>query len=219
MSSLHVVSLYDAYGDGLRPWADAGFSCFAYSPKKILKQANGDITFIKADLNSDTLNDIVSEHRDQTAFFMAYPPCEALSGGGARWWREKFLEDPDYQNKAVHVVKDSWKLAVALGNVPFYVENPPGVLGRLWREPDYRFEPYEYGGYLSKRDLHPRWPDHIPAQDAYRRRICLWTGHGFEMPAVKLVSPQRKAYGKTAPRVSRRVIPRAFSQAVFLANH
>lgn len=217
-----VISLYDKTGDGLIPWAAEGFECFAYHPlcrnPSIVKAFDGpgSISFVQLE---DDVSRLVSQHRDKTAFLMASPPGEALSTGGARWWRQKSIDDPDFQLKAVDVVKECWYIAEALGNVPFYIENPVGVLSQLWREPDHVFEPFQFGGYLPDDDVHPHWPDFLPPQDAYRRKICLWTGHDFKMPAEMSVPPKRKVYGKRAPRISRRVIPRGFSRAVFLANH
>jgi len=219
-----VISLHDKTGDGLVPWAAEGFECFAYHPKhrhefhdsEPVPYGAGSISFVQLE---DDLSRLVSRHRDKTAFLMAFPPGEALSTGGARWWRQKFIDDPDYQSRAVDTVKECWHTAEALGNVPFYIENPVGMLSQLWREPDHVFEPFQFGAYLPDDDAHPHWPNFLPPRDAYRRKICLWTGHDFKMPAELSVSPRRKVYGKKAPRISRRVIPRGFSRAVFLANH
>ena len=221
-----VISLYDKTGDGLVPWAAEGFECFAYHPlcrhSSIVKAGDGpgSISFVQLEQWEWGIRmaRLVSRHRDKTAFLMASPPGEALSTGGARWWRQKFVADPDFQLKAMDVVKECSHVAEALGDVPFYIENPVGMLSQLWREPDHVFEPFQFGAYLPDDDVHPHWPDFLPPRDAYRRKICLWTGHDFKMPAELSVSPRRKVYGKKAPRVSRRVIPRGFSRAVFLAN-
>ena len=221
-----VISLYDKTGDGLVPWAAEGFQCFAYHPHHLRRWSSGSvfreefdgpgsISFVQLE---DDVSRLVSRHRDKTAFLMASPPGEALSTGGARWWRQKSVADPDFQLKAVEVVRGCRDIALFLGNVPFYIENPVGMLSQLWREPDHVFEPFQFGAYLPDDDVHPHWPDFLPPRDAYRRKICLWTGHDFKMPAEMSVSPRRKVYGKRAPRISRRVIPRGFSRAVFLAN-
>jgi hypothetical protein len=219
-----IIALNDPMGDGLVPWAMDGFECFAYHPRHRRKYherepspyGDGSISFVKEEENVSRL---VERHKNKTVFLMAFPPCEALSRGSARWWRKKFLDDPDYQSYAVAVVKECWHVAVGLGNIPFYIENPVGMLDKLWREPDHVFEPFQFGAYLPKDDVNPHWPRFLPPQDAYRRKICLWTGHDFKMPVEMSVSPKRKVYGKKAPRISRRVIPRGFSRAVFLANH
>jgi len=229
-----VISLYDKTGDGLVPWAAEGFECFAYHPlcrnPSIVKAFDGpgSISFLPLEkdvsrlvsphVSGFKLNIFYERHRDKTAFLMASPPGEALSTGGARWWRQKSVADPDFQLKAVEVVRGCRDIALFLGNVPFYIENPVGMLSQLWREPDHVFEPFQFGAYLPDDDVHPHWPDFLPPRDAYRRKICLWTGHDFKMPAEMSVSPRRKVYGKRAPRISRRVIPRGFSRAVFLAN-
>jgi hypothetical protein len=146
-----VISLYDKTGDGLIPWAAEGFECFAYHPlcrnPSIVRAFDGpgSISFVQLEQWEWGIRmaRLVSRHRDKTAFLMASPPGEALSTGGARWWRQKFVADPDFQLKAMDVVKECSHVAEALGDVPFYIENPVGMLSQLWREPDHVFEPFQ----------------------------------------------------------------------------
>ena len=55
-----VISLYDYTGEALRPWAEAGYECFAYdiqhSTSTTSIHRSGSITYAHADLNDlDTL--------------------------------------------------------------------------------------------------------------------------------------------------------------------
>ena len=115
-----VISLYDKTGDGLVPWAADGFECFAYHPHHLRRWSSGSvfreefdgpgsISFVQLE---DDVSRLVSRHRDKTAFLMASPPGEALSTGGARWWRQKAVDDPDFQLKAVDAAKECWFILI-----------------------------------------------------------------------------------------------------------
>jgi hypothetical protein len=235
----HVISLYDYTGDALRPWAEAGYECFAYD----IQHDNSTptdygINYIHADLyDPQTLLDILATHCSKAFFMSAFPPCTDLSSAGARWWKDKEKEDPYFQITATRHVTNCDHLGKAL-NVPYYIENPVGALSRIWRKADFTFNPYEYGGYLPKDDTHPDWPDVIPPRDAYRKRTCLWTGGYFNMPDTRPVDPVNVVLNRKDPKKGknfspihaktggkslktkniRSATPRGFAKAVFLAN-
>jgi hypothetical protein len=101
------------------------------------------------------------------------------------------------------------------------------VLATKWRKSDYRFHPYEYGGYIPYGEAqHPLWPEYIAPQDAYPKKTCLWTGNGFVMPTKVPVEP-KKGYSKQHLKLGgksdrtkniRSATPRGFARAVMLAN-
>ena len=110
---------------------------------------------------------------------------------------------------------------------PYFVENPVSVLSTKWRKSDYRFHPYEYGGYIPYGEAqHPLWPEYIAPQDAYPKKTCLWTGNGFVMPTKVPVEPKKgyskqhlKLGGKSARTKNiRSATPRGFARAVMEAN-
>jgi hypothetical protein len=80
---------------------------------------------------------------------VAHPPCTYLSRAGARWWTR-----PGRQERAVEAaafVRDLY-----YGPVPrVAIENPIGMLNRLWRYPDQTIEPWQFG-------------------EPYTKRTCLW---------------------------------------------
>ena len=237
-----VISLYDYTGEALRPWAAAGYDCYAYDIQHpdnpcSIRSVNG-ITYLHADLyDEQTMVKVIERHENRAVFMSAFPPCTDLSSAGARWWKDKEEKDPHFQQTATdHVIECS--LVGCTLRVPFYIENPVGALSRLWRKYDHSFDPYEYGGYLPTDDVHPEWPDYIPPQDAYRKKTLLWTGGDFRMPQpdpvphvnVKCVrkdpnkgenfSPvHAKTGGKSLKTKNiRSATPRGFAKAVFLAN-
>lgn len=80
---------------------------------------------------------------------IAFPPCTYLSRAGARWWKV-----PGRHELAL----DAAAFVQVLWNAPIprvAIENPIGMLNRLWRYPDDTIDPYLFG-------------------DPYTKRTCLW---------------------------------------------
>lgn len=173
---------------------------------------------------------------DEVAFMFAFPVCTDLAVSGAKHFARKERERPGFQQRAADYAKWCGDLGDMLG-CPYLIENPVSVLATLWRAPDHRFDPCDFGGYLPEGDEHPRWPEIIPARDAYTKRTCLWTGGGFNMPPAKRVDPVTCSYTKADGKVTkgspmfgklggksaktkniRSATPRGFARAVFLAN-
>lgn len=68
---------------------------------------------------------------------VAFPPCTHLAVSGARWFKNKQAE----QAQAIGFFME---LAVAM--LPrIAVENPIGIMSRLWRKPDQIIQPWQYG--------------------------------------------------------------------------
>jgi hypothetical protein len=246
-----VLSFYDFTGNAVRPWADAGYECHIYDilHNGETREAVGDrgaIVRHHADLfDAAELSVIVGywQWMQQTGkakviFISGFPPCTHLAVSGARWWAKKAEADPNFQTDAAGHAVALAALCDAIG-APYYIENPVGALARLWRKPDYKFDPVDYSGYLPADDTHPRWPQYIPARDAYTKKTCLWTGGGFIMPDTKreaeaqhlIYTRSQKGKGtKFAPMAGklggtsqktkdiRSETPRGFAKAVFGHN-
>ena len=233
-----VISLYDYTGEALRPWAEAGYECFAYDIRHEGQRTEDGITYIHVDLHDpQTLLQIVAKHTNKAYFMSAFPPCTDLASSGAMWWKKKAEANPHFQTEATLHVKRCGLVGEAL-DCPFYIENPVGALTRLWRKFDYIFNPCDFGGYLPKGDVHPMYPENIPPRDAYRKKTCLWTGGGFNMPRPNAVAHETVTYERKDPKKGgafspvhgktggkslltksiRSATPRGFAKAVFLAN-
>jgi len=231
----HVISLYDYTGEALKPWAEAGYTCYAFDiqhPKdKVVKDhfdSGGIIRYVHADLHdfSTYSNMFFSFYGRKVAFGMAFPVCTDLAVSGAAWFKKKAEADPLFQQRAAQHAIDCAGLFDDLG-CPYFIENPVSVLATKWRKPDHTFHPYEYGGYIAKNNAqHPRWPDYIADRDAYPKKTCLWTGNGFVMPPKVPVEPETghsrqhlKLGGKSAKTKNiRSATPRGFAIAVMAAN-
>jgi len=229
----HVISLYDYTGEALKPWAEAGYACYAFDIQhldtKVEGYANGGfIRYEGLDLHDfSTYQDLFFRFNGRkVAFGMAFPVCTDLAVSGAAWFKKKAEADPLFQQRAAQHAIDCASLFDDLG-CPYFIENPVSVLATKWRKPDHKFHPYEYGGYIAKDDAqHPLWPDYIADRDAYPKKTCLWTGNGFVMPPKVPVEPETghsrqhlKLGGKSAKTKNiRSATPRGFAIAVMAAN-
>ena len=234
-----VLSLYDFTGEALKPWAEAGYSCYAYDIQHTGTEATfentqffaggGSIAYLHADLHDhNTLNAIQSAFADKPVVFgMAFPVCTDMAVSGAAHFKRKAEANPCFQEEAVRHAVDCADFFEELGGIPYFVENPVSVLATKWRKPDHSFHPYEYGEYLSDAEaVHPRWPDYIAERDAYTKKTCLWTGNGFRMPTkIPTCKPtgystQHLKLGGKSQRTKdiRSATPRGFAKAVYEFN-
>jgi len=163
---------------------------------------DGAIVFVEAD---------VREYEPPTVDYAAgfgFPPCTDLAVSGARWFQEKGLRT---LAEALDLVGATQETLAKL-DAPWMLENPVSVLSTHWREPDYRFDPFEYTGYTD-------------ADEAYSKETWLWTGDGFRMPVTDGVS-----YDDADDRIhkmppsddradKRAATPMGFARAVYLAHH
>ena len=231
-----VISLYDFTAEALKPWAEQGDTCYAYdiqhkkdNPRKECV-GKGAIWYTYCDLqkNSGTEHKTLIEHHEihDVIFGMAFPVCTDLAVSGAMHFKKKKQADPLFQYKAMQHVFDCANTFIKM-KCTYMIENPVSVLATMWREPDYRFHPYEYGGYIPEDQAeHPVWPEYIAPRDAYPKKTCLWIGNGFVMPSMLPVKPEQgfsrqhlKLGGKSARTKNiRSATPRGFARAVMEAN-
>ena len=230
----YVISLYDYTGEALKPWAEAGYQCFAYDIQHEVQstekfEGGGSINYIHADLHNLATLDFIYDSLSgkEVTFAMAFPVCTDMAVSGAAHFKRKREADPLFQRKAANYAIWCAELFQAL-DCPYFIENPVSVLSTLWRKPDYSFHPYEYGGYIDPEQAeHPKWPDYIAPMDAYPKKTCLWTGGGFVMPTPSPVKPEDghsrqhlKLGGKSMKTKNiRSATPRGFAQAVYNCNN
>jgi hypothetical protein len=201
-----VLSLCDRTGVMVEPWRAAGYDAITVDLKAAHRE-QPHRTHIVADVRRWTYpND-----RPLPSIVFAFPPCSHLAVSGARWFRGKGLRA---LIEALEIVEACRSLCEQLG-APYMIENPVSVLSSYWREPDFVFDPCDYG-------------------DPYTKATCLWTGNGFIMPArvsandlferATMVEPVLgsaiEGFGPSADRADlRSITPGGFSSAVFAANH
>jgi len=162
-----VISLFDFSCIMLKPWLDAGFTCYAVDNQHPPAIQSGGITekenlrLVHANLSIPWLPPV---DRERIAFVSAFPPCDHLAVSGARW----------FKGKGLRRLADSIALFATAAEfcewsgAPYLIENPVSVISSHWRKPDYTFHPWEF-------------IDHC-RDDNYTKKTCLWTGGGFVMP-------------------------------------
>lgn len=218
---MRVLSLFDLTGYMVKPWTDAGHETIIIDSQHTSELHDNATLALNMDLsNYDEIRMFVEEYEPEIIF--GFPPCTDLAVSGARWFKEKAAENPNFQQDAVHLARVV-EFAGGINNVPWMLENPVSVLATLWRKPDFSFNPSDYGAYLAEDDQHPEYPKHIVPRDAYNKKTCIWCGNGFEKPPVKPVevdSHLSKQYtqlgGKSLKTKNiRSATPRGYAQAVF----
>lgn len=218
-----VISLCDYTTEFLKPWARAGYLCYAFDLQHETKFLSDRILAVGGTIqdNLKVITDIIAS-QNRIDFVAAFPPCTDLAVSGAAHFESKRKKDKDFQHRAMRLFALCEHIAL-LSGAPYFIENPVSVVSTMWRKPDYSFHPWEYGGYLPKDDIHPLYPEYIKPRDAYPKKTCLWAGNGFVMPDKKPVdvepgySTQHSKLGGKSLRTKniRSATPRGFSLAVF----
>lgn len=92
---------------------------------------------------------------DLTQFdlMIAHPPCTHLASSGARWFKDKVVE----QQAALEFVL--WLAAAPIEKIA--IENPVGVLSSKWRKPDQIIQPWQFGDEATKTTC--LWTKNLPA--------------------------------------------------------
>lgn len=88
--------------------------------------------------------DVLDVLRDDWDMMIAHPPCDHLAVSGARWFPEKRADGR--QQAAI-------EFFMALVNAPIphiAIENPIGIMSRLYRKPDQIIQPWQFGHPESK---------------------------------------------------------------------
>lgn len=83
--------------------------------------------------------DVLEHLDDGWDLMIAHPPCDHLAVSGARWFKEKQLDGR--QQRAIDFF-------MALANARIKrkaIENPIGIMSRLFRKPDQIIQPWQFG--------------------------------------------------------------------------
>ena len=135
-----VVSLFDHTGHMVAPWAEAGFQCYCVDLQHPAGETRrGNVILVGADVREWL------PPYGPVAILFAFPPCTDVAVSGARWFKDKGLGN---LIRALQLFEVSVKLAEWTG-APYLIENPVSTVATYWRKPDHRFNPCDYGGYLT----------------------------------------------------------------------
>lgn len=117
---------------------------------------------------------------------IAFPPCTHLCVSGAAWFKQKIADGRQQQGidffmKFVNAKCD--KIAI---------ENPIGIMSRIWRKPDQIIQPWQFG-------------------DEYQKSTCLW------LKGLPLLIPTRiVGKGEFITHKSGKVKPKWFADSFLL---
>jgi hypothetical protein len=202
-----VLSLCDRTGNMVKPWLEAGYRAITIDlQESTLTHPNH--THIQGDVRQ--ISTSILKIAAPIAAVFAFPPCTHLAVSGARWFRSKglglLIEGLEIVEKCRVLCKDS--------QAPWMLENPVGVLATYWRDPDFAFDPCDYG-------------------DPYTKKTCIWCGNGFVMPPQAAPGDMFSEPTRVEPTLgsmmhkmppsaergdTRSITPMGFARAVFDAN-
>ncbi|MDL2267958.1 hypothetical protein LJC46_08250 [Desulfovibrio sp. OttesenSCG-928-G15] len=197
-----VISCFDYTTTMVRPWADAGYTCYCVDLQHPAgEHREGNIIKVGADM-LDWL-----PPRGEISFAAFFPPCTDVAVSGARWFQDKGL---GALSGAIRLFYQAIRIAEWTG-APYMIENPVSTVSSYWRKPDHTFNPCDYAGYPGGED------------DLYTKRTCLWTGGGFVMPDKRPMPPEQGSRMHLLPPSEdranlRAATPAGFARAVFEAN-
>lgn len=226
-----IWSLFDGSGIMGLPWTQGGHTVFCFNADGAdhgeyeIKMQHENLHYVNhwIDSSFDPVGLIINSWSGMVTIgkpdiIFSFPSCTELAGSG-----EKHKRNTDSVIDAVSMAR----VAESLGDkysCPWMVENPVGKLSTEWRKPDYYFNPFEYGGYMS--GFEASFHDKMPQRDAYTKKTCLWAGNGFVMPERKSVAHIGKFWGwaylggkSQRTKQLRSLTPRGFARAVYEANH
>ncbi len=114
---------------------------------------------------------------------IAHPPCTFLCVTGNRWMKPEYAERfPTRPQDRLDAI-DFFKLLAEESSIPkVCVENPVGIMSRLYRKPDQIIQPYEFGHEEAKK-------------------TCLWLTNLPLLTPTKLMEPKYTTY-KSGKRVA-----------------
>jgi hypothetical protein len=138
---MNVISLFDYSGAMLRPWRDAGFTCWNVDiqhPAGVTKRDG--MHFVGADLSTSWMPPF---DRSSIAFIACWPPCTHLAVSGARWFKGKGLRA---LQESIGLFATAAEFCEWSG-ARYLIENPVSTISTYWRKPDHTFDPYSYTAY------------------------------------------------------------------------
>jgi len=121
--------------------------------------------------------DVIPLLKQDWDLIIAFPPCTHLASSGAAWFAEKRRDGR--QQEGI----DFFMLFTNLNSPKVVIENPVGIMSKLYRKPDQIIQPWWFG-------------------DPFEKRTCLWLKGVEPLVATNEVKPAPRseyASGRTMP--------------------
>ena len=138
----------------------------------VLPLLNGNCTFHTADTHTHTIG-------GKWDLIIAHPPCTRLCSSGQRWL---YHGDENYRERKVFEQAEGIRFFMSFVGVNcprVAIENPVGIMSRLYRKPNCIYNPYDFEGETdSKRTclwlkgLPPLKPTQTLPKD--KRTLSIW---------------------------------------------
>jgi len=215
---MRLLSLFDTTGYAVLPFTECGWETIIVDTLNTGDRAVNPYASKTLDWNiSEKEADLIALQPD---LILSFPPCTDLAVSGAAHFASKKQRNPAFQDEATYLARTAERIGTAC-KVDWMAENPISVLSTLWRKPNFIFDPFEFGGWLSAEDVHPDYPRYISPQDCYRKKTCWWTSSAFKLPRKKPVvcklgySKQHKLLGGKSAKT--KMIRSASPRGVFIA--
>lgn len=136
----------------------------------VLPLLNGDCSF-------QTVDEIEHKIYGKWDMIIAFPPCTHLAASGAKYFEQKRRDGRQQQGI------DFFVRFVNADCERIAIENPVGIMSRIYKKPDQIIQPYEFG-------------------DPFEKRTCLWLKNLDPLKSKNMVNPperQKLSSGKTMP--------------------
>jgi len=123
-------------------------------------------------IKGDVLEFIYDWHNGRFDLMICHPPCTHLAVSGARWFKDKFVEQSEAKIFFMNLV-----------NAPvsgIAIENPVGVMSTFYRKPDQIIQPWMFGHGETKA-------------------TCLWLKNLPKLVPTNIVDGREQRIWKTPP--------------------
>ena len=98
--------------------------------------------------------DVFEVIKDKWDMMVAFPPCTHLAVSGAAWFEQKRKDGR--QDEGI-----DFFMKIANADIPkIAIENPVGIMSKLWRKPEQIIQPYFFGDSFSKKTC--LWLKNLP---------------------------------------------------------
>lgn len=108
---------------------------------------------------------------------IAFPPCTHLASSGARWFRQK--QEDGRQQQGINFFLNFTGLTC-----PWAIENPIGIMSKIYRKPDQIIQPWQFGHGETKA-------------------TCLWLNRLPKLVSTKVVEGRDQKIWKMPPSSER----------------
>lgn len=125
------------------------------------------------------IQDDVLRHLDGWDLIIAHPPCTYLTVTGNSWFNVSKYGDKaiERERRREEAIEFFMKIAAANCN-RIAIENPVGIMSRIYRKPDQIIHPYFFG-------------------DPYEKKTCLWLKNLPTLVPSNIVVPEPRHYFKS----------------------